>query len=203
MAMLQGRAGSEVFRQSDVEAQVHRPEITEVLAESTDKVDASVYIVPEPDYPTRTIGRTRFSWRTTTATDGSPLHREVLPTSSMGLKNGRYNAVQTDDPNTLDNISDNGMQAMGVLYTDRMRTWFEEVETNHPNDSRVMFWGLLDEPDAGPGSKVVGERGSSHAGNAAQGHLRWPVRLQGLYLDKAVLPEPDAHHFPGGVRKGL
>ena len=124
-----------------------------MLADSTDKVD-KVYFVPAPTYgsnwPTKMLvaydnGNGRYTSAPTSPTD-----------TRNGLKNGRFNVVQTNTEDTLDIITNNAMKAMGVLYGGSLPEWFNQYPTR-PDDSRVLFWALLDEPDAGPGIDDEGE----------------------------------------------
>lgn len=66
------------------------------------------------------------------------------------------NVIQTNAENTLSIIDDDDTKAMGVLYSGSMKEWFESPPGNHPNDSRVLFWALQDEPDSGPAKDSKG-----------------------------------------------
>ena len=118
-----------------------------LLADSTDKVDA-VYFVPAPDYPD--------SWPETMLVaydngNGSAVNSPIL-------KAAHFNVIQTDIETTLSIIDDDDTKAFGALYskTGSIRDWFNEPTGNNPNDSRVLFWGLRDEPDSGPGIQTIG-----------------------------------------------
>ena len=120
-----------------------QPSTKKVLAQSTDKIDA-IYFVPKPVYADP-------SWPSTGKVLLAYDNANGNPTSPALDNPGRFATVQTDDPQTLATISSNNMTAMGVLYgAERMRDWFDE-NTCNPNDRRIQFWAIYDEPDSGPG----------------------------------------------------
>ena len=114
----------------------------DTLAYSTDKVD-TVYVVSKPEFGDEWDDKILLAYDNG---NGS---------ASATLANpGRFTTVQTNNQNTLDDIDEAGLKAMGVLYPGSpgehpLVDWFIESEDN-PNDSRVLMWSIFDEPDAGP-----------------------------------------------------
>ena len=120
-----------------------------ILAKSTDKVDA-VYFVTKPVYSNPSWPSAGKVLRAYDDANGNP-------TAQSLDSNGRFTTVQTDNPETLATIDTNNMTAMGVLYSGcRMPNWFNQYPTR-PDDARIQFLAIEDEPDAGPSSKTVDE----------------------------------------------
>lgn len=117
-----------------------------LLADSTDRVD-NVYFVPAPDYGDDWPDMMLVAYDNG---NGNAVNSPIL-------KAAHFNVIQTDIETTLSIIDDDDTKAFGALYskTGTIRDWFNEPTGNHPNDSRVLFWGLKDEPDSGPGAEFV------------------------------------------------
>lgn len=117
-----------------------------VYADSTDKIDA-LYSVREPVFGTSWPSKMLIAYD-----NGNGR------ATSAGLVRGNFNVIQTNTQTTMRTIFNAGAKAWGYLYSgdlaDDDMEWFKtEVQGQYPNANSgyVLFWGLKDEADAGPG----------------------------------------------------
>ena len=127
---------------SDAEVYAQLFEKNNLIADSTDKVD-EIFVVPAPDYDEDWPDMMLVAYDNG---NGSAVNSPIL-------KAAHFNVIQTNTETTLSIIDDDDTKAMGVLYSGNLSKWFNEAPGN-PNDPRVLFWALQDEPDSGPGIQI-------------------------------------------------